>query len=242
MYVSSSAVVGHAVGRTRRHRRRRRVGGADAALAELGVDGVRLRPAVTAVDLPFIVDEVVPLLQRRRRLPNGLPRGRDPARSARPAGRRQPIPGGEPAMNVPLSILDLAPISAGSDAATALRNTVDLAQHAEQWGYRRYWIAEHHFVAVASSSPAVLIGQIAAATHHIRVGAAAVQLGHTTARRRRGELRHARRVPPRPHRPRGRPVGAAQARGGQAAAERPRRSRRGNGARSTASWCRRRST
>ncbi len=84
-------------------------------------------------------------------------------------------------MTVPLSILDLAPISAGSDAATALHNTVDLAQHAEQWGYRRYWIAEHHFVAVASSSPAVLIGQIAAATHHIRVGAAAVQLGHTTA-------------------------------------------------------------
>jgi alkanesulfonate monooxygenase SsuD/methylene tetrahydromethanopterin reductase-like flavin-dependent oxidoreductase (luciferase family) len=84
-------------------------------------------------------------------------------------------------VNVPLSILDLAPISAGSDPATALRNTVDLAQHAEQWGYRRYWIAEHHFVAVASSSPAVLVGQIAAATQRIRVGSAAVQLGHTTA-------------------------------------------------------------
>src|SRR3954451_9723031 len=84
-------------------------------------------------------------------------------------------------MSVPLSILDLAPISEGGDAATALRNTVDLAQHAEQWGYKRYWIAEHHFVAVASSSPAVLIGQIAAATHTIHVGAAAVQLGQTTA-------------------------------------------------------------
>lgn len=84
-------------------------------------------------------------------------------------------------MTVPLSILDLAPISEGSDAATALRNTVDLAQHAEQWGYKRYWIAEHHFVAVASSAPAVLIGQIAAATERIRVGAAAVQLGQTTA-------------------------------------------------------------
>lgn len=82
---------------------------------------------------------------------------------------------------VPLSILDLAPISAGSDAATALRNTIDLAQHAEQWGYRRFWIAEHHFVGVASSSPAVLIGQIAAATKRIRVGSAAVQLSHTTA-------------------------------------------------------------
>jgi len=81
---------------------------------------------------------------------------------------------------VPLSILDLAPISAGGDAATALRNTIDLAQHAEHWGFRRFWIAEHHFVGVASSSPAVLIGQIAAATNKIRVGSAAVQLGYTT--------------------------------------------------------------
>ena len=76
-------------------------------------------------------------------------------------------------MIVPLSILDLAPIGEGCDAASALRNTVDLAQHAEQWGFKRYWIAEHHFVAVASSAPA--------ATDRIRVGAAAVQLGQTTA-------------------------------------------------------------
>jgi alkanesulfonate monooxygenase SsuD/methylene tetrahydromethanopterin reductase-like flavin-dependent oxidoreductase (luciferase family) len=80
-----------------------------------------------------------------------------------------------------LSILDLSPISAGSDAATALHNTVELARRAEQWGFHRYWVAEHHFVGVASSSPAVLIGQIAAATNTIRVGAAAVQLGYTTA-------------------------------------------------------------
>src|SRR6478735_9071868 len=84
-------------------------------------------------------------------------------------------------MTVPLSILDLSPVSEGADAATALRNTVDLAQHAEQWGYQRFWVAEHHFIAVASSAPAVLIGQIAAATNTIRVGAAAVQLGQTTA-------------------------------------------------------------
>ena len=84
-------------------------------------------------------------------------------------------------MTIPLSILDLSPISEGADAATALRNTVDLAQRAEQWGYKRYWVAEHHFVAVASAQPAVLIGQIAAATDTIRVGAAAVQLGQTTA-------------------------------------------------------------
>jgi alkanesulfonate monooxygenase SsuD/methylene tetrahydromethanopterin reductase-like flavin-dependent oxidoreductase (luciferase family) len=81
---------------------------------------------------------------------------------------------------VPLSILDLSPISEGADAATALRNTIDLAQHAERWGYKRFWMAEHHFVAVASSQPALLIGQIAAATRRIRVGAGAVQLGHAT--------------------------------------------------------------
>lgn len=84
-------------------------------------------------------------------------------------------------MTVPLSVLDLSPIPEGSDAATALHNTVDLARHAESWGYTRYWVAEHHFVAVAGSAPAVLIGQIAAATSTIRVGAAAVQLGQTTA-------------------------------------------------------------
>ncbi|MGE0216185.1 LLM class flavin-dependent oxidoreductase [Mycolicibacterium sp.] len=84
-------------------------------------------------------------------------------------------------MTVPLSILDLSPVPEGADAPTALRNTVDLAQHAERWGFRRFWVAEHHFVAVASSAPAVLIGAIAAATNTIRVGAAAVQLGHTTA-------------------------------------------------------------
>ncbi|MCG5432178.1 LLM class flavin-dependent oxidoreductase [Mycobacterium sp. MYCO198283] len=83
--------------------------------------------------------------------------------------------------SIPLSILDLSPISAGSDAATALRNTVDLAQHAERWGYRRYWLAEHHFVAVACSRPEIVAGQVAAATSTIRVGAAAVQLGQTTA-------------------------------------------------------------
>ncbi len=82
--------------------------------------------------------------------------------------------------SVPLSILDLAPISAGSDVATALRNTIDLAQRAEQWGFRRYWVAEHHFVGVASSAPVVLVGQIAAATNRIRVGSAAVQMGHNT--------------------------------------------------------------
>ena len=83
--------------------------------------------------------------------------------------------------SVPLSILDLAPVSEGSTVRDALRNTIDLARRAESLGYRRYWVAEHHFVpGVASSSPAVLIGAIAAATSRIRVGSGAVQLGHQT--------------------------------------------------------------
>ncbi|TFI45813.1 LLM class flavin-dependent oxidoreductase [Rhodococcus sp. 1R11] len=82
---------------------------------------------------------------------------------------------------VPLSVLDLAPISAGSSTAQALRNSLDLARQTEEWGYERYWVAEHHFVAAASSAPAVLVGLIAAATNRIRVGSAAVQLGYTTA-------------------------------------------------------------
>ncbi|MEV0294997.1 LLM class flavin-dependent oxidoreductase [Nocardia sp. NPDC050710] len=84
-------------------------------------------------------------------------------------------------MSVPLSILDLAPVSAGSTPQQALRNTIDLAQRAEQWGYHRYWLAEHHFVAVASSSSITLIGLVAAATSRIRVGSAAVQVGHHTS-------------------------------------------------------------
>ncbi|WP_433308886.1 LLM class flavin-dependent oxidoreductase [Micromonospora sp. CA-269861] len=84
--------------------------------------------------------------------------------------------------STPLSILDLAPVPAGGTVTDALRNTVDLAGRAEQSGYHRYWLAEHHLAAgVASSAPAVLIGQVAAATSAIRVGSGAVQVGHRTA-------------------------------------------------------------
>jgi alkanesulfonate monooxygenase SsuD/methylene tetrahydromethanopterin reductase-like flavin-dependent oxidoreductase (luciferase family) len=82
---------------------------------------------------------------------------------------------------VPLSILDLSPISSGSTAAQALRNTVDLAQRAEAAGFARYWLAEHHLTTgVAGVSPALVIQLVAAATSRIRVGAGAVQLGHRT--------------------------------------------------------------
>ena len=77
----------------------------------------------------------------------------------------------------PMSVLDLAPIVEGSDAATALRNTLDLARHAERWGYRRYWLAEHHNMdGVACSATAVLIGHVAGGTHTIRVGSGGVML------------------------------------------------------------------
>jgi alkanesulfonate monooxygenase SsuD/methylene tetrahydromethanopterin reductase-like flavin-dependent oxidoreductase (luciferase family) len=84
--------------------------------------------------------------------------------------------------NTPLGVLDLVPISSGSTAAQALRNSIDLAQQYERLGYTRYWFAEHHLnPGVAGSSPAVLLALTAAATSTIRIGSGAVQLGHRTA-------------------------------------------------------------
>ncbi|MEA3186277.1 MAG: hypothetical protein QOD99_107, partial [Chthoniobacter sp.] len=75
------------------------------------------------------------------------------------------------------SVLDLAPIIAGSDAAEAFRNTLDLAQHAEQWGYHRYWIAEHHnIVGIASAATSVVIAHVAGRTSSIRVGSGGIML------------------------------------------------------------------
>ncbi len=78
---------------------------------------------------------------------------------------------------VPLSILDLSPIVEGGDAAGALRNTLDLARHAEAWGYRRFWLAEHHNMpGIASAATAVVIGHVAGGTSTIRVGAGGIML------------------------------------------------------------------
>jgi luciferase family oxidoreductase group 1 len=77
----------------------------------------------------------------------------------------------------PLSILDLAPIVEGSTPSDALRNSLDLAQHAERWGYNRFWLAEHHnAVGIASAATAVVIAHVAAATETIRVGAGGIML------------------------------------------------------------------
>jgi alkanesulfonate monooxygenase SsuD/methylene tetrahydromethanopterin reductase-like flavin-dependent oxidoreductase (luciferase family) len=83
---------------------------------------------------------------------------------------------------VPLAVLDLVPISSGSTAARALRNSIDLAQQVERFGYARYWFAEHHLnPGVAGTSPAVVLALTAAATSTIRLGSGAVQMGHRTA-------------------------------------------------------------
>ncbi|HQS00435.1 MULTISPECIES: LLM class flavin-dependent oxidoreductase [unclassified Polaromonas] len=78
---------------------------------------------------------------------------------------------------IPFSVLDLSPIVEGSDAAQSLRNTLDLAQHAERWGFQRYWLAEHHGMAgIASAATAVVMAHVAGGTSRIRVGAGGIML------------------------------------------------------------------
>lgn len=78
---------------------------------------------------------------------------------------------------IPFSILDLSPITEGGDAAQSFRNTLDLARHAERWGYHRYWWAEHHGMpGIASAATAVLMGYVAGGTSTIRVGAGGIML------------------------------------------------------------------
>jgi luciferase family oxidoreductase group 1 len=80
-------------------------------------------------------------------------------------------------VSVPLSVLDLSPIIQGGDAASALKNSLDLARHAERLGYRRYWVAEHHNMpGIASAATSVVIAHIAGGTSAIRVGAGGIML------------------------------------------------------------------
>src|ERR1700731_2183354 len=79
--------------------------------------------------------------------------------------------------DISFSVLDLSPILSGGSVAESLQNTLDLAQHAEKWGYTRYWLAEHHNMpGIASAATAVVIGHVAAATSTIRVGSGGVML------------------------------------------------------------------
>ena len=78
---------------------------------------------------------------------------------------------------IPLSILDLSPVPEGSDAGQALRNSADLARHAEALGYQRYWMAEHHNMpGIASAATAVALAHVAAGTERIRIGAGGIML------------------------------------------------------------------
>jgi luciferase family oxidoreductase group 1 len=78
---------------------------------------------------------------------------------------------------IPLSILDLSVVTTATKPAAALHNSIDLAKHADRLGYTRYWLAEHHNLSsVASPAPDLMIGQIAAVTHHIRVGSGGIML------------------------------------------------------------------
>jgi luciferase family oxidoreductase group 1 len=75
------------------------------------------------------------------------------------------------------SVLDLSPINKGSTATSAFKHTVDLAQHVEKWGYKRYWLAEHHNKpGIASSATSILIGHVAVNTSTIRVGSGGIML------------------------------------------------------------------
>src|SRR5882724_7172266 len=78
---------------------------------------------------------------------------------------------------IPFSVLDLAFVTEGSTPADALRNSLDLAQHSERWGYTRFWLAEHHNMAgIASAATAVVIGHVAGGTRTIRVGSGGIML------------------------------------------------------------------
>ena len=80
-------------------------------------------------------------------------------------------------MMVPLSVLDLSPIAEGSDAGTALRNSLDLARHVESLGYQRFWMAEHHNLpGIASAATAVALAHVGAGTSRIRIGAGGIML------------------------------------------------------------------
>src|SRR3954464_11478918 len=80
-------------------------------------------------------------------------------------------------IDLPLSVLDLSPIREGGSAAESFSNTLDLARHAERWGYRRFWLAEHHGIpGVASAATSVLIAHVAGGTTSIRVGSGGIML------------------------------------------------------------------
>ena len=115
---------------------------------------------------------------------------------------------------VPLSVLDLSPIVEGGTAAQAFRNTLDLAQHAERWGYQRFWVAEHHNMpGIASAATAVLIGHVGAGTNDHPHRRRRHHAAESRAAAGRGAVRHAGVVVPRPRRSRPRARARHRSRG-----------------------------
>jgi Luciferase-like monooxygenase len=101
-----------------------------------------------------------------------------------------------------LSILDLVRVTQDTDARGAFDNARDLAAHAERWGYRRFWVAEHHNMpGVASAATAVVLSHIAAGTRSIRVGAGGIMLPNHAPDHHRRAVRDPGAVVPRPYRP-----------------------------------------
>ncbi len=102
--------------------------------------------------------------------------------AGQPPGRDREKPGGGGSPALALSVLDQCPIRAGATAADAVREAVELARATERFGYRRYWLAEHHnSQSLACAAPEALIGQVAAATERMRVGSGGVMLSHYSA-------------------------------------------------------------
>ena len=102
---------------------------------------------------------------------------------------------------IPFSILDLSPVAMGSNPAQSLRNTLDLAQHAEQWGYHRYWLAEHHSMpGIASAATSVVICHVASGTSSIRVGRGRHHAAESFAAGDRRAIRHLGEPVSGPHR------------------------------------------
>ena len=125
---------------------------------------------------------------------------------------------------VPLSVLDLCPVPAGESTGEALRRSVDLARHAERLGFTRYWVAEHHNLpGIASSAPAVLAGQLAAATLGDPGRLGRGDASQPSAADRGGAVRHAGGAAPRTDRPRDRPRSRHRPRNGARTAAQRRR-------------------
>src|SRR5262249_48810018 len=107
---------------------------------------------------------------------------------------------------IPFSILDLSPIIEGATPADALRNTLDLAQHAEKWGFRRFWVAEHHNMpGIASAATSVVIGYVSGGTRTIRVGSGGIMLPNHSPPGHYGTIRNPRVALSGPDRPGPRP-------------------------------------